>query len=748
MHGRMPGWLALFLALLYFCAPALPAQFIEDRPKILVPREPPTQQERDRRESLKQYVLGLLCEREDRLIEALKALEEAARLDPEAAAVFRAQVPLLLALDRGNDAAQACKKSLALIPDDFETWFLAGRIHKSLGQFADAQKSLERGLATESIKEHPEVAQSMWLELGSMHELAEEVVPAIRAYTAAAAILDHPDVLLEHGAFQREVILARAAETYERIGNLQRKAKNYPEAIAAYQKAQQRSTDDAGRINYHLAQLCQEGGKLAEALQYLDAYLRRQPLGTEAYELKIALLDKLQRASEIVPWLEKAAATDQYNVGLKLLLAKHLALDKQLAQAEKVYLALADEAPTPEIYQGLFRVYQEDPAGSACTLELLNRTIAKASSKALVPGTVLASNQAKAMIAALRDDAALSKDLVRVAARPDPRPEPLQGDTVQLLAALADRHEMYAEAERFYRQVLRMSAPAGETLLYGGLLRVLWKGHKYEEIVQVCREGLARTKTANHVLFHADLAKAYTRLGQYDLALRAAESAVASAGDNERLGLQLLRVRILTQAGRLPQAETDCLGMLKKNEMPPGDALEIRYVLSHVYNTWKKLPQCEEQLGLILKSDPSNPTANNDLGYLWADQGKNLEQAEEMIRRALELYREQRKRVGGAGELKDNAAYVDSLAWVLYRRGKIEEARRELERASSLPDGDDPVIWEHLGDVYQQMQMPGPARSAWEKAVQLYEQEHRRTLDDHYRELLRKLQPSTVPGTR
>src|SRR5207248_8929762 len=136
--------------------------------------------------------------------------------------------------------------------------------------------------------------------------------------------------------------------------------------------AQQRSTDDAGRINYNLAQLCQEGSKLTEALKYLDIYLHRQPLGTEAYELKVDLLGKLQRGGEIVPWLEKASAADQYNVSLRLLLAKHLALDKRLAQSEKLYLALAEEGPTPEIYQGLFRVYQEDPAGSACTLELLD----------------------------------------------------------------------------------------------------------------------------------------------------------------------------------------------------------------------------------------------------------------------------------------------------------------------------------------------------------------------------------------
>ena len=744
MHGRMPGWLALLF--LIFAASIAHAQFPEDRPQPYATKQPPTQKELDQRASLHQYALGLLCQREDRLLEALKAFEAAARLDPEAPAVFKAQAPLLLALERGADAAAICKRALALDPEDYETWFLTGRIHKSLGQFAEAQKDFERGLATEAVKERPDIAQGMWLELGTMHEIAEETAPALKAFTAAVAILDHPDVLLDYGPFDRETIVSRAAETYERIGNLYRKAKKYPEAIAAYQKAQQRSSDNGGRLNYNLAQLCQEEGKHAEALDYLDGYLRRQPLGTEAYEMKIALLSKLNRADDVIPWLEQASATDKYNLGVKLLLARQYCQNKQLEQAEKLYLKLTEESPSEETYRGLFRVYQLDAAGSSRTLELVNRTIEQAERKPISPQSAHAATHARVMIAALREDAALSQELVRSAYRQPATAKDLHFDTLQLLAALADRRDLRTEAEHFYRQALRAAPPGGEPLLYGGLLRVLWKAQKYEEVLKVCQEGLAGAKATNHVLFHADIARAQARLGRPEEALRAADKAVARAGDNDRLTLQLLRIRILTQAERFVQAEKDCFALLKERVLP-GDVMEIRYVLSNVYNGWKKMPQCEEQLELILKTDPSNATANNDLGYIWADQGKNLEKAEAMIRRALEMDRLERKRLPGGEAPKDNAAYVDSLGWVLFRRGQIEEARCELERASELPNGDDPVIWDHLGDVYERQKKMSLARAAWEKALQLYEQEHRRNLDDRYRELRRKLQSVTASGS-
>ena len=66
-------------------------------------------------------------------------------------------------------------------------------------------------------------------------------------------------------------------------------------------------------------------------------------------------------------------------------------------------------------------------------------------------------------------------------------------------------------------------------------------------------------------------------------------------------------------------------------------------------------------------------------------------------------------------EDQDTAAFVDSLGWVLFRRGEIEAARKELERATTLPDGDDPVIWDHLGDVYQRLRLM-PRRSSLAKS--------------------------------
>ena len=114
----------------------------------------------------------------------------------------------------------------------------------------------------------------------------------------------------------------------------------------------------------------------------------------------------------------------------------------------------------------------------------------------------------------------------------------------------------------------------------------------------------------------------------------------------------------------------------------------------------------EAELEILLQRNPDEAGVNNDLGYLYADQGKNLEKAEAMIRKALQ-------------EEPKNAAYLDSLGWVLFKRGKVKEAVEPLEKAvQNLTGGGDATIFEHLGDVYFRLQETAKAKAAWERAEQ------------------------------
>jgi tetratricopeptide (TPR) repeat protein len=108
-----------------------------------------------------------------------------------------------------------------------------------------------------------------------------------------------------------------------------------------------------------------------------------------------------------------------------------------------------------------------------------------------------------------------------------------------------------------------------------------------------------------------------------------------------------------------------------------------------------------------LDLDAGHAQALNYLGYMWAERGVNLAEAEEFIRRAVE-------------QEPDNAAYLDSLGWALYQQGRYHEALGPLERASQLVSAQpDAVIEEHLGDVLEKLGRRNEAVKAWERAAAL-----------------------------
>jgi tetratricopeptide (TPR) repeat protein len=312
------------------------------------------------------------------------------------------------------------------------------------------------------------------------------------------------------------------------------------------------------------------------------------------------------------------------------------------------------------------------------------------------------------------------------------------------LAVLAQRAKELATAEKLYRQSLEtlgIHGTAQEAEIYYGLLQVLWQGNKYQAVADLCRRGLKDSQSLNRALFYRELARSLAYLGKADEAIANANSAVDLATGDLKLLCRRVRVSVFLQLDRTKEAISECQDMLKEYSRPE-EVHTIRYVLSAAYAQSKDVPGAVEQLTLILDESPDDPTAHNDLGYIWADHNQNLEAAEKHIRQALELDRKQRtagKELTGP-ENEDNAAYIDSLGWVLFRRGKIQEAIVELEKAAAMEGGkDDPVMWDHLGDVYARLNDTGKARNAWRKSIALYESPAKRPKDDRYKEIQHKL---------
>jgi tetratricopeptide (TPR) repeat protein len=707
----------------------------------------PTRTELDQREAQRLYARALLQERDSRLIEAIESLEKALRLDPDSAHLHRAIVPLYLAVDRADDALQACSKALDLEAGDYETWYLYARQLKVQNETQKAIAALRRAVACPGLKDRPDMRLQVQFDLGVLHEGAQQFDEAEAAFAEVADLLDKGEAAVPADpAAGHEERAAQAAETYERLGRVCVRAKHFDRAVAAYRKAQEKDPQRRQRVCYNLADVYAGQGKLAEALKCLEDYLLTQPQGTEAYELEIDLLRRLRREPEVLPALEGHARADAQNEALKLLVARQYAAAGHTDQARARYDAILEHSANPDAYRGLFAVYrQEGPSGAARALERLDGALARAKpQKEGQDGDPNAAAQARAMLLALRDDPELVKAILPVVRDRLRQRRPPERETSRFLALLADRAHALEDAEGLYRACLS-SAGAGprsvESDVYAGLLHVLWQEHKYEAVVEACRQGLAQAQMTNLLVFHYDLSRALARLNRTEEALAEANRAVDIADEDNRLQMRCYRASLFALADRLPEAEAEGRALVKEFTKP-GEVLEVRYTLSAIYSEARKNPEAEEQLQQILKDHPDEARAHNDLGYLWADQGKNLEEAEKLIRAALDLDRKQKK-TGAHVEAdsdEDNAAYLDSLGWVLFKRGRVAAARTEMEKACRLPEGaDDPVVWDHAGDVYYKGGETERAKSAWQKAVELYGTGGRRRADDRLKDIEHKL---------
>jgi tetratricopeptide (TPR) repeat protein len=119
----------------------------------------------------------------------------------------------------------------------------------------------------------------------------------------------------------------------------------------------------------------------------------------------------------------------------------------------------------------------------------------------------------------------------------------------------------------------------------------------------------------------------------------------------------------------------------------------------------KRWPQAEADLKKALKLYPDQPHVLNYLGYSWIDQGVNLDDGMQMIKRAVE-------------QRPDDGYIVDSLGWAYYRIGNYEESVKSLERAVELKP-DDPTINDHLGDAYWKTGRALEAKFQWSHARDL-----------------------------
>ena len=172
---------------------------------------------------------------------------------------------------------------------------------------------------------------------------------------------------------------------------------------------------------------------------------------------------------------------------------------------------------------------------------------------------------------------------------------------------------------------------------------------------------------------------------------------------------------MLCQIYRNQQRIAEAIAVIECMKLIPMDKetkRDTHFLLANLYYEEQKMNKVEEELQMALKLDPDFHEASNFLGYLFVENNKNLDEALQLINRALKAQ-------------PKNGAYLDSLGWAYYKKAQAEgrndyliTALQKLLEAVQLLE--EPDIYEHIGDVQYSLGHWDESVKVWEKAQTLY----------------------------
>ena len=674
--------------------------------------QPITDAEKAKLEAKKLLVIGLGQLSRRQAVPARRTFEKVVELDPTNLGALKELVPLALQTSDNRAALDYGRRAIELDPNDYQLLHLLATLQSQAGKLPEAvelliKASAIKGVAEEDPREFLQIRSDLAQHLTTLGRLEEAVEPLrdILKYT------ENPD---QHdlGEFAKRQLERRKFQDYEQLARALAKTGHFNEAVEVLDNA--RKKDERGkRLAVVIAEIAYDQGDYERAAKELEAFISLGSQNREAFQKYAQVLEKLGRRKDLLGQLERWIEVDGDNQVLSEFYAEQLINAGEYEQAQTQLKRLRGRASALNLSAQLYRKMGEYDK----LLELMTQSVRNASRMDLV----------QEQIEAIAKDPDLVGKLAAIAREMKPE-NPDRSVAAFLIADMAVKAKNVDVAIEFLNRCLEDKNRPSNSEVYSTLVRLLWRNARHEEVIRVAEQA-EKLNPGMQLEFLEYKSRSLQSLGRGDEAIAAIEAYIKDKkGSDDIVAARLLMAQLYLQQESFDNAIKICRELLA--EFPnSGQSSYTRYLLATILGQKGELAEFEKIL-LEMLEDPSNlppdftATINNDLGYTWAEHDKNLDKAETLIRKALNLK-------------PDEPAYLDSLGWVLFKRGDFEGAVKNLKQAAEATSGQDAVIFEHLGDAYLKVQKQEDARKAWKRAIELLT-DTRTTKARHQREQIEK----------
>ena len=640
-------------------------------------------------------VLAHFYEIDGQIDKAIDAHREAIQVYPTHTRLYTSLGNLFLKYNRPEEALAICKEGLVRNPMDQE---LLGLFERCAGS-PERMKELYRAFADEYFQMSE--VQLMWATR-SLQRLGD-VESAITGYQRVLEFdPNHRAALLGLGKihYMRDE-MDRAAEYYDRVAEL------FPDEMEAARG---------------LALIYSRQQDYDRALEQYERILALAPDSLEGHLSQGLLLEKLERPGEALAVLENALtlfpdrdaqALIKRNLGEMLL-----AMGRVDAGVEALNDALEARSTDLLIYRNLVETYLKHERFEDRIAPLIAQGRAAQSDQALEFEVSLADlfkehNRLGDAANALDRAIVLEPDLFVLHEQMIIH-RIVEKQFEQAEAGLQAAEERFGRAERWRLAILWSD-------YYITQRRFADAEAKVRDRIEEIRQGAEVEQRLRFALYHAQ-AVALSNLGREREALALCEAILdAAAGPQQELALRLAGY-LYCDLERWEEARDIFEQLIRLS----AETIDHHYQLGAIYDQLEDRETAERHLRRALELDPRHVNALNHLGFMFAEQGRNLTEAQTLIQRALDL--------------SPNAGHIiDSMGWVYYKKGEYQQAVEYLTRAAEhLPD--DSEVLDHLGDALEKTGDVEAAIAAWEKARGL--DEKRTDLDEKIRRARGRLSSS------
>lgn len=498
----------------------------------------------------------------------------------------------------------------------------------------------------------------------------------------------------------------------------------YDEAIYAYKQA---LVCDrlAGHVMRSLAGLLVKTGQQEEAVEWVNRLIALNPKDSESRVLLANLYSIMERFEEAAGMYQSILADDPNNFNVRLLLGGLYARMHDYEKARQVLEKLTEL--NPDSYAGFYylaKLYQE--------MRLFDKaSVAFDKALALNWSPMLAYEAAELYEQEKRYPEAIA--IYRRILAEDASDERArsflanvyfrQGEVDKALKEMDDLRDISANPDKIELAICRILLDAGKRHEAVTRLNAILKKDPQSDaarallILAYYQQGdIAGTKKLLKQVrptspAYEESVIMLARIMQEEKDFPGAEKALRQAmadKQHRRLNFYVALAMLYAGQDKIDKAH----GVFTQAFADFPGNVEAYYEYALFLHKLNDLAGAMRQMEEVLKRDPKHARALNYVGYTWAEEGRNLEEAKAYIEQAVV-------------QLPKDGFVRDSMGWVYYQMGDFPAAVRELELAVTLSP-DDPTIYEHLGDAYLKNNDIPRARKAYLKSLEFHEEKEKK----------------------